>query len=157
MSITPSMLSIQGHVFESENIIYANSRSRVDARTGEWQSLCRNSTLISTVPLSDWIIVFSSKTAKVAFDFVSNLLKVGNSVGFKIEKPTIVEIRDDSRQSFLDALQKNCQPEKTQCVVCVFPNLNKDRYDSIKNLCSVKLAIPSQCVVQKYAYKLNAS
>ena len=70
--------------------------------------------------------------------------------GFKVEKPEFVEIRDDvrDRNIITDAIRSNCT-EQTQCVVCIFPGQNRERYDAIKTLCSVELGIPSQCVIQK--------
>jgi aubergine-like protein len=163
MQIVPEMLKIQGRVFDPEKVIYANNKSFiVDAKSGEWAHMCRNSTLISAMPLKHWLLVYTSKCYKVVMTFSEKLYHVASSVGFRIQTiatrcaysieistPQYVEIRDESKNSYLDAIRKNYD-DKTQCIVCVFPGLNKDRYDAIKQLCSVNLSVPSQCVVQKY-------
>jgi len=63
-----------------------------------------------------------------------------------------IEIRDDSKASYIDAIKHHFEDD-TQCVVCIFPGLNKDRYDAIKHLCTVQLAVASQCIVQKSLLK----
>jgi aubergine-like protein len=116
--------------------------------TGEWSGVCKNAELVYSIPLKHWLLVYTSKSAQVAQELAQNLTYVGSSVGLAIDKPHLVELPDDRKTSFIEGIKSNVQ-EYTQCVVCILPNSNKERYDSIKKTCSVELAIPSQCVVAK--------
>ncbi len=107
--------------------------------------MCKNSELISAIPLKRWLLVFSSKNSRMADEFTQNMIKVSASVGFHIGEPIYVELNDDRKQAFVDAIEKHMGKD-VQCVVCILPNANKDRYDAIKQQCSVSNPVPSQCV-----------
>jgi len=51
-------------------------------------------------------------------------------VGFKINKPYLVELQDDKKMAFIEAIKQNITP-KSQFVVCILPNSAKDRYDAL--------------------------
>lgn len=104
-----------------------------------------------SVPLREWLLVYTAKNAQVAQDLAQNLTYVGASVGLFIEKPHFVQIPDDRKATFMEAIKSSInQSDSIQCVVCILPNSNKERYDAIKKVCSVELPVPSQCVVAKY-------
>lgn len=70
------------------------------------------------------------------------------SVGFVVKNPRYIEIPDDKKVNFVEAITKNLE-STTQCVVCVLPTNQKDRYDAIKLACCVDSPVPSQCVLTK--------
>jgi aubergine-like protein len=116
--------------------------------SGEWASMCKNSELISTVALQQWLVVYAARNRSLTEDLVNNLKRVGQSVGLSIATPVFVELQDDKKATFIEGI-KSRFTEGIQCVVCVLPNANKERYDAIKKLCSVESSVPSQCVIAK--------
>jgi len=89
--------------------------------------------------------------------FQKNLThEVGEPLGIKVGQPTMIKLQDDKTSTFVDALSRSLSRSGLQCVVCVLPTPNKERYDAIKKTCSVDLPIPSQCVTAKSLSKKQA-
>lgn len=110
--------------------------------------MCKNSELISCVSLQQWVLVYTVRNRQQAEDLATNMARVGQSVGLGVAPPTYVELQDDRKASFVDGIKQKLT-EQTQCIVCILPSPQKDRYDAIKKLCSVEFSIPSQCVVAR--------
>jgi len=81
---------------------------------------------------------------------------VGEPLGIKVNNPQNVKLPDDKTSTFVEALSRHLNRPELQCVVCVLPTPNKERYDAIKKTCSVDLPIPSQCVTAKSLSKKQA-
>lgn len=148
MKINPQLLPVEGRILDPEKIIFKTKSIYAESKTAEWSSMCKNSELIYSVPLNNWLLVHTVKNSKLAEDFAQNLAKVAASVGFPVAKPNYLELPDDRKNTFIDAIKQNIT-DQVQCVVCILPTPSKDRYDAIKQACCIELPLPSQCILQK--------
>ena len=128
------MLEVPGRVFVSEKIQFKNKVAQVDPLTEEWSALCKSCQVISSIPLENWILVYTNRNVKLAQEFAPNIAKAGSQIGFKIGKPEMLELRDDRRNSFVDSIKKSIT-DTTQFIAFVLPTPQGDRYDGIKQTC----------------------
>jgi len=147
MSIDSTMLKVDGKLFDNEKIFF-KTKSMAANDNSEWSNMCKNSELLYSIPLQSWLLVYPLRIGRETAEFSQNLAKVAAGVGFQISKPRYVELLDDKKTSYVEAIKQNIS-EDTQCVVCVLPNNSKDRYDAVKQLCCLDVPVPSQCVVMK--------
>lgn len=147
-SINPDMLEIPARVLPPETIIFRNKRQTVDPLTEEWSGACKNSHVISSVPLTNWLLIYPSRSRQLAKDFATSIAKAGSSIGFPIHSPTFLELKDDRRDAFVKLIKRNIT-DRTQFVGVILPNSQADRYDAIKQTCCLDLPTPSQCMLAK--------
>lgn len=62
---------------------------------------------------------------------------------FKVQKPQMIELRDDRTESYVRVIRENLHPS-IQMVVIIFPTSRDDRYAAVKKLCCVESPVPSQ-------------
>lgn len=112
----------------------------------EWSREMRGNTLLTSVPLREWAVLFTAKDASKAEDFVSTMHRVCPPMGMAISDPVACSLRDDRAETFLACIREGVQ-ETTQMIVCILPTNRKDRYDAIKKCCCIEHPIPSQVIV----------
>ncbi|XP_040278414.1 piwi-like protein 4 [Bufo bufo] len=138
-----AQLSVTGRVIPPEKICLRDNICQ-PASAADWSRDTRDGRMICAKPLSNWLLLFSHRSADVAEKLVHSLIKVGDGMGFSVEYPRIVQV-EDSSVSFLRALQQHVNPD-VQLVFCILPSQSKDNYDSIKKYLSLEQPVPSQCV-----------
>ncbi|XP_037773417.1 piwi-like protein 1 [Penaeus monodon] len=85
-----------------------------------------------------------------ARDLCTTLQRVGPPMGMSVAVPTTHGLRGDSAQEYVGALN-NCAGK--QMVLLILPNNRADRYSAIKRHASVKMGLPSQCVLSRTLFK----
>ncbi|XP_075707606.1 piwi-like protein 4 isoform X2 [Rhinoderma darwinii] len=145
-------LSVTGRVIPPERICLRDNICQ-PASAADWSRDTRNGRMIYAKPLSNWLLLFSHRSADVAEKLINGLMKVSEGMGFSIEYPKIIQV-EDSSVSFLRALQQHVNPD-LQLVFCILPSQSKDNYDSIKKYLSLEQPVPSQCVQNRTLNKQN--
>ncbi|XP_078078916.1 piwi-like protein 4 [Mustelus asterias] len=142
-------ISLVGRVLPNEKI-HMFDHSCQPVSPADWSRDTRNSRIIGSRPLQDWLIVFSQRNCETVGKLLGCLKKVGPPMGFSVENPKMVQV-NESPTSFIQALRQHIE-SSTQLVLCILPSNQKNNYDCIKKFLCVERPIPSQCVV---AHTLN--
>lgn len=100
-----------------------------------------------SMPLQRWIIVATQRDKAIVEDFAKTLRNVCGPMGVQLGMPKINYLNENRTGYYIDALK--AIPSGAQMVVCIVPNNNKERYDSIKKICCVEKPIASQVVVTR--------
>ncbi|XP_071990245.1 piwi-like protein 4 isoform X2 [Engystomops pustulosus] len=147
-----SQLSVTGRVVPPEKISLQNVICQ-PMSAADWSRDTRDGKMINAKPLSNWLLLFSHRSADVAEKLIHCLMKVGEGMGFSIAYPKIKQV-EDSAVSFLRALQQHVNPD-IELVFCILPSQSKDNYDSIKKYLTLEQPVPSQCVQNRTLNKQN--
>lgn len=148
MSFSNDVVKVQATELASCTVIFGNDRSVSNNLRG-WDKALRDSHHLSTVPLSDWVLVFQPRDYEKAQMFVNDIIQIARPMNFLIERPNMVQIPDFRGSAgglFAQTIAGNFRSNRTQMFVCIVPNTNKDVYDAIKRSCCLENSIPSQVV-----------
>ena len=133
---------------QGNNVQYSYDRSRAD-----WERELRGKHLIGCKELKNWLFVYgANRDAENAQNFLQALMRVGPPMGFNVARPQQLQLSDTSTASFIRTIKANLK-SNPQMVVCMMPTARKDLYDSIKKLCCLEHAVPSQCFIGKTVMK----
>ncbi|XP_069969548.1 piwi-like protein 2 [Penaeus vannamei] len=106
--------------------------------------------LNTPVDLNNWAVIYPMKFNNDARELCTTLQRVGPPMGMSVAVPTTHGLRGDSAQEYVGALH-NCTGK--QMVLLILPNNRADRYSAIKRHASVKMGLPSQCVLSRTLFK----
>nr|AFQ20832.1 PIWI [Hydra vulgaris] len=148
MNYEKKLLRMTGRCFPAENMTQKDAKFTYKISDADWTKESRGKMLLSPVSISKWLLVFSQRDSNIAQDFKNTLQKVCGPMGMQVAEPELCRLNQDNAKAFFTALKENITND-LQIVVCIVPNNNKDRYDSIKRLCCVERPIPSQVVVSR--------
>jgi len=143
-----NLVSIDARNIASESIFQKDCKFSYKVEDADWSRDMRGKNVISAIPLRTWLVLYTSRDAAIAQDFVQTLERVNPPMGIKIDKPEMEALQNDRADSYLRAI-KDRKNSDTQMVVCIVPNNRKDRYDAIKKYCCVDNPVPSQVVVSR--------
>ena len=77
----------------------------------------RGNTLISAVPLDNYMVVCTERDSDKAMDFTNALKKVGPPMGLQVsDRPQICKLDNDRTENFLQAISSRAVPGKTKIV-----------------------------------------
>ncbi|XP_068122739.1 UV radiation resistance-associated gene protein isoform X3 [Hyperolius riggenbachi] len=147
LNFDTELLSFSGRVAPPERIRQRDRYVDYNPQFADWTRELRGPCLLSCKGLSKWVMVYPRRNYDTASTFLQNLLKVGSSMGFQVQKPLMVET-EDSVDGYLQVIQRNVT-EDTQMVVCVLSSINKSKYDAIKKYLCMDRPTPSQCVLTR--------
>ncbi|XP_078401913.1 piwi-like protein 4 isoform X2 [Cetorhinus maximus] len=145
-------ISLVGRVLQTEKI-HMFDHSCQPMSPVDWSRETRNSRIIGSQPLQDWLMLFSQRNCETAGKLLACLKKVGPPMGFSVENPKMVQV-NESPTSFIQALRHHIE-SSTQLVLCILPSNQKNNYDCIKKFLCVEKPIPSQCVVARTLNRAN--
>jgi len=142
------VLKMGGWTYNPEQMNQKNASFSYQQHEADWSKGSRGKELISTVNMSNWVLLHTQRDMQIANDFVQTIKKVCGPMGMRVDEPRKCNLNDDSARTYFQTLREQIRPD-TQIVVCIVPNNRKDRYDAIKKLCCVEKPVPSQCVISK--------
>nr|BCS90542.1 piwi protein [Cladonema pacificum] len=148
LKFDPKVLRMKGWTYSPEKISQNNTSFTYKIHEADWSRETRSALFISSFNMTNWILVFTRRDSNIANDFCQTLKGVCGPMGMRVADPTLCQINDDNARTYFQTLRSNITQE-TQIVICIVPNNNKDRYDSIKKLCCIDKPVPSQVVVAK--------
>ncbi|XP_021174036.2 piwi-like protein 1 [Fundulus heteroclitus] len=147
ISFDKQLLNLTGRVLRGERIFQGSQSYEYNPQSADWSREMRGLPVMSAPPLENWLLFHSRRNSNEAQSLMQTLHKVSGPLGIRMQRPTVIEF-EDHQLALLKALQHNVVPE-TQMVVVVLPNLNKDKYDSVKKYLCLDCPTPSQCVVAR--------
>ncbi|WAR02492.1 PIWL1-like protein [Mya arenaria] len=144
-----SVMTLQGRVLPKEEIRQPEGNVlKYDQERADWSQDMRGKSMITSVDMIDWLVVFTQRTRNQTQEFVQTLSRVGPPMGMRINNPIPIELHDDRNNSYLQGIKDNLNG-RIQMVLIITPTNKKDRYDAIKKLCCVDHPVPSQVVVAR--------
>nr|XP_021490857.1 piwi-like protein 4 [Meriones unguiculatus] len=141
-----SQISLNGRVVPAEKILLQDHTCQ-PASAADWSREMRTCKVLSSQPLTRWLILCCTRAEHSIDAFLSCLRRVGGSMGFNVEYPKIIKV-DERPAAFLRAIQLHVDPD-VQLVMCILPSNQKNCYDSIKKYLSSDCPVPSQCVLTR--------
>uniref|UniRef100_A0A3P8SKU5 Piwi-like RNA-mediated gene silencing 1 n=1 Tax=Amphiprion percula TaxID=161767 RepID=A0A3P8SKU5_AMPPE len=147
LSFDKQLLNVTGRILRGETIFQGSRSYEYNPMTADWAREMRGLALMQSPPLSNWLLLHTRRNYNEAQSLVQTLSKVSGPLGFRIQRPVVIEY-DDHQESLLRALQHNVGPQ-IQMVVVILSSNRKDKYDSVKKYLCVDCPTPSQCVVSR--------
>lgn len=148
LAFSKKLLDIPARILPVEKIFQKSTSFGYKPAEADWSREMRGAPLISTVNLTDWVIMVTRRDSEKGQDFLNSLKRVAPPMGIQIGKPNYAELSDDNQNTYLTALKNHVTPT-TQMAVCIVSNNRKDRYDAIKKFCCVDHPVPSQVIVAR--------
>ncbi|XP_047364611.1 piwi-like protein Siwi [Vespa velutina] len=152
LELENNLIEIPGRVLPTEKVVFRAGAITAGVEA-DWTRELRNKHLLACKPLKNWILIYTSNLKRECEDFLKNLIKVANGMGFNIERPRMFSIADDRTSTYSDALEGLLSKSIPQIVLCVVTNNRSERYSTIKKKCCVDRPVPSQVVIRKNLIK----
>ncbi|GBN60497.1 Piwi-like protein 1, partial [Araneus ventricosus] len=154
LKFADKLVQFQARILPSEKIIQNRQSMTYIQKSGDFSKEMRGKPMHNVMHLHNWVIISTRYDEGKARDLLSNLCKVCSPMGMQIRNPKIILVNEDRIQNYLDACKYNVN-ENTDMVCFIVPNNKKERYDAIKKLTCLDIAIPSQVVVTRTLNKRN--
>uniref|UniRef100_A0A8D0AG69 Piwi-like protein 2 n=1 Tax=Sander lucioperca TaxID=283035 RepID=A0A8D0AG69_SANLU len=146
LDIDSEILMTKGRILPLETICLQSSSFTTGADVSWSREVVRDPS-ISSIPLNIWSIFYPRRCAEQAEELVSIFNKVAGPIGFRLERPIRVELKDDRTETYVKSIHSQLTSEPNmQLVVCILVGNREDLYSAIKKLCCVKSPIPSQAI-----------
>ncbi|KAG8042448.1 hypothetical protein G9C98_005082 [Cotesia typhae] len=148
LKLDTNVVEIPARVITPENLVFGNMKQSA-TQTADWTRHFRSARLIVCTKLAEWILIVPERIRRDAHSFVSNIIKVGQGMSFRISQPQIREIRNDSAQSYAEELERVLSHTVPQLVCCISARSRADVYAAVKKKCCLDRPVPSQVVLSK--------
>nr|XP_033803393.1 piwi-like protein 4 isoform X3 [Geotrypetes seraphini] len=121
-----TQVSLTGRVIPSEKILMLDQICQ-PVTAADWSREIRNSKILEAQPLQRWLMVCSNRNEETAEKLLHCLQRVGFGMGFRIERPKVVQA-EDSTSAFLRVLQQHVDPDVQllKSLLLVGIDVNKD-------------------------------
>ncbi|XP_064106512.1 piwi-like protein Siwi [Macrobrachium nipponense] len=150
LKIATDLVQVQGRILPPETICQGEKVITFDQKSSDWSRETRSLKLHSAISLKNWAMVFTSRSNEDARELSTTLQRVGPPMGMSIASPRNICLRGDSTPEFVGVLN---DLSGFQLVLVILPNNRLDRYSAIKRHLTVKMGVPSQCVLSRTLFK----
>nr|XP_045595605.1 piwi-like protein Siwi isoform X2 [Procambarus clarkii] len=150
LEVSPSLVSVQGRMLPEEQIIVGGQSISFNRRTSDWSRETRSMILNTPVDLKHWAIIYPIKFSDDARELVTHLQRVGKPMGMNLANPSTFVLRADGANDYVGVLN---QCAGMELVMAILPNNRADRYNAFKRHLSIKMGIPSQCILSRTLFK----
>lgn len=145
LSFDKQLIQLNGRVLPVERLSQGQRSYEYEPWNADWAKEMRGIPLISTPPLSNWLLFYTRRNGNEAQGLMQSLNKVSGPLGIRVQRAVMIEY-EDHQESLLRALQHNVGPD-TSMVVVVLSSNRQDKYDTVKKYLCVDCPVPSQCVL----------
>ncbi|XP_058512856.1 piwi-like protein 3 [Ochotona princeps] len=150
MEFDYNLLKVPARILEDTKIFRGKAWCEAKRKHAEWS---KSVTLLSAKKMKKWAIVYAASCESLANYLSARLINVASQMGMTVEIPQMENLNErDTYQSKVKSLGKTAQ-----IVLCLLPNEEKARYDSIKKLLCEEIPILSQCVVARTVDKAQTT
>uniref|UniRef100_A0A8C9APG7 Piwi like RNA-mediated gene silencing 3 n=4 Tax=Lemuridae TaxID=9445 RepID=A0A8C9APG7_PROSS len=155
LNFDSNFLSFSGRTLTTVNV-QRERRVNVRPQQGQWILTTSRVPLFTPMPLTHWLMLYSSNDDIIASDLKGTLELSISQMGIEMEPVKMIAVH--ATDSYQAALQRQTNKEPPQMrisrllafqVVCLLSDDKKDRYDKIKKYLCTACPTPSQCVVAK--------
>lgn len=145
---TDNLLRFDGRVLPQEKIFMQGDQGTLYAvRSGDFSKEVRSKRMPQGVIFERWAVVCPPSLKSCCDEFLQTLQRIAQPMGLQLNQPMVKFLDSDRTSAYVDMCSK--APSNVQFIVCIVPNNNKERYDSIKKALCIDKGIPSQVIVQK--------
>ncbi|EZA53661.1 hypothetical protein DMN91_008315 [Ooceraea biroi] len=148
LHLSDDIVRFPGRQLGSEMIIFGRKKTYQSDRPGDWSNFAVKNPVLYTPNLNKWHILYCVRDQKCVADFLRMMKTICGPIGMQINNPREIMLKDDRTDTYLRELQKSLD-DGIELVVVVFPTNRTDRYSTIKKLCCVQKAMPSQVIIAK--------
>lgn len=99
-----------GRMLPQEDIVFRDNRKVPAGPNADWSNAFRNESMISAVPLQNWVVLYTRRDQGRAQDFISLMLKICPGIGMLCNPPTRFELRDDRLDTYTKAVKDHINP-----------------------------------------------
>ena len=145
MEFDNHLLQVQGVELPEEKVVGANNYV-LRSRPGEFRDGLKNMRAKDPIGLHSWLLVAARRNQNEMSELLAGMHRVARNMGVELAEPQIHLVERDGPRYFVDVLQ-GLNRQDWQYVLCMIPFNSKDRYDAIKRVLTLDVAIPSQVVV----------
>jgi len=146
LEFSKDLESFQARVLPPENILGGGSaKATYKLDNADWSSAFRKWNSYTSIPITKWAILYTSRDETNAKEFIQALSKVTPTLGMTLKPPKTVVISDNKPATYLSALDKVLEMSP-QMVMVVVPNNKGDHYATVKKKCYLEKGVASQVV-----------
>ncbi|XP_061421204.1 piwi-like protein 2 isoform X2 [Lethenteron reissneri] len=128
-------------------MIRLQSKAFAVSPEADWTRHIVNTPCITAVAMKNWQVLCTQRDSFLVREFVNMMCSVGPPMGLVNQFPNIIELPNDQTKTYVDCIRKNYSySQGVQMIMCIFSTLRDDRYSTVKQVCCVELAVPSQVV-----------
>lgn len=149
LSLSKNLVNMQARILPPERILFGNQKAVNLERGPDWTNSFRDSSLLATSSISNWVVVCLRDGQREIQEFVGMLQKSAHGMGLRIEHPNVVNIDDDRVNSCVGVLDRVLSRDLPQIILFPVSNNRADRYSAIKRKTYIDRAVPSQVVCMK--------
>ncbi|XP_034548252.1 piwi-like protein 1 isoform X2 [Notolabrus celidotus] len=104
------LLKLSGRILPRERIAQGSRSYEYSQAQADWSKEMRGLPLISSPPLNNWYMFYTSRNSNEAQMLLQNINKVSAPLGIRTQRPVMIEY-EDYQESLLRLLQQNVGPE----------------------------------------------
>ena len=144
LEFSKDLESFQARVLPPENILGGGSaKATYKLDNADWSSAFRKWNSYTSIPITKWAILYTSRDETNAKEFIQAMSKVTPTLGMTLKPPKTVVISDNKPATYLSALDKVLEMSP-QMVMVVVPNNKGDHYSTVKKKCYLEKGVASQ-------------
>lgn len=161
-------INFNARQLDTEKISMGHNKEFPVGSSSDFSKAATTNTLYDVINLTDWLLIYTNKEARIAKSFVVCLKQCTTQMGMMVSMPRQIPLDDDRTETYAKLLRKELRAS-TQIVVVICPTSRDDRYATIKKICCTELPIASQVInsntiknetkmrsiVQKIALQMN--
>ncbi|XP_036145933.1 piwi-like protein Siwi [Monomorium pharaonis] len=155
MTLERNLVEIPGRVLPNIPLSVANGTINKGQQhgnfnqRGDWSRDMQRAYLLHSKELRNWIVITSSRSEGMTWEFVKMIKNVSRSISFRVEDPHIESLYDDKASAYTEKLETILSKYAPDLIFCVVSNSRTDRYAAIKKKCCLDRPVPSQVFLQK--------
>ncbi|KAL4660173.1 piwi-like protein 2 [Arapaima gigas] len=138
LMISSDTLRTEARVLPMETV-YLQTASFLTPPDLSWSREVVKDMSISCMSLNCWCIFFPRHCMELVDELVTTLQKVAEPMGFRLDRPILVGLRNDTTENYVKSIQSQLTSEPNmQLVVCIVTGNRDDLYGAIKKLCCIQ-------------------
>jgi len=88
--LSNALITINGHVLPQENLFYGDNHKYPAGNNNDWTEKLRSLPMYSIIKIPCWAIVTPHMWSSDVGQFTNTLLKIANTLGFKLQRPRML-------------------------------------------------------------------
>nr|XP_032515067.1 piwi-like protein Siwi isoform X2 [Danaus plexippus plexippus] len=147
LKLSNDLVRFKGRQLPAEQIIQGGNMKYPAGDTNDgWTRDMRSKNLFSVANMPSWVVITPSRQQNDSQKFVDLIMKTASGCGFRMPRPEIVTIQQDSQSAYANMCENVIARKNPAMILCVLARNYSDRYEAIKKKCTIDRAVPTQVV-----------
>nr|XP_032515069.1 piwi-like protein Siwi isoform X3 [Danaus plexippus plexippus] len=153
LKLSNDLVRFKGRQLPAEQIIQGGNMKYPAGDTNDgWTRDMRSKNLFSVANMPSWVVITPSRQQNDSQKFVDLIMKTASGCGFRMPRPEIVTIQQDSQSAYANMCENVIARKNPAMILCVLARNYSDRYIStINNLggapWTVEIPLPTLMVI----------